>query len=315
MSASNNFKYITITGGTGFLGQELVKAAKKFFPDAKIISLGSKDGDLRDPQITISATKNADLIIHAAANVGGIGKNQKLPGTLLYDNALMGLHIIEAARVNNVKKIVTIGTVCEYPKYTDLPFRETDLWLGYPESTNAPYGIAKRLIAVQGQAYQKEFGLNAVHVLPTNLYGPGDHFHSENAHVVPDLIRKIHQAIIHKEPVVTLWGDGSPTREFMYVTDAANAILTVAKHYDQTTPINIGSGEEISIRDLSQKIAQLLKYSGEIVWDTTRPNGQPRRLIDSRLLRQTLKFQPKTTLDNGLKQTIAWYLKNLKNLP
>lgn len=315
MSASNNFKYITITGGTGFLGQELVKAAKKLFPDAKIISLGSKDGDLRDPQIAISATKNADLIIHAAANVGGIGKNQKLPGTLLYDNALMGLHIIEAARVNNVKKIITIGTVCEYPKYTDLPFRETDLWLGYPESTNAPYGIAKRLIAVQSHAYQKEFGLNAVHVLPTNLYGPGDHFHSENAHVVPDLIRKIHQAVIHKEPVVTLWGDGSPTREFMYVTDAANAILTVAKHYNETTPINIGSGEEISIRNLSQKIAQLLKYSGEIVWDTTRPNGQPRRLIDSRVLRQSLKFQPKTTLDNGLKQTIAWYLKNLKNLP
>ncbi len=304
-------KKIVLTGSSGFLGQHLFSSLKRVYPKSIISTPSSKDADLRILENCLKITTKADLVIHAAANVGGIGKNQQLPGTLLYDNAIMGLYMIEAAKLNKVSKTIVIGTVCEYPKYTDIPFKESDIWLGYPESTNAPYGLAKKLLLVQGQAYHQEFGINIIHILPTNLYGPHDHIDAQYAHVIPDLIRKFHTAKNTKQPTVTLWGDGSATREFMYVADAADAIVLISKKYDSQDPINIGSGEEISIKDLAELIKNKIGYTGEIIWDTSRPNGQPRRLIDHSKL-ASLKFKPKTNISTGLDKTINWYIKSIQ---
>lgn len=304
-------KKILVTGGAGFLGSYVVselirnKVAKKniFIPRSKTI-------DLREKNNCKKAVKGMNIIIHLAGNVGGIGKNQRLPGTLLYDNLIMGANLIHEAMLAKVKKIVIIGTICSYPKYTPIPFKEENLWMGYPEETNAPYGLAKKILLVQTQAYRTQYGLNSIYLLPVNLYGPDDNFSPDSSHVIPALIKKIHDAIKNKEKYIEVWGDGSPTREFLYVADAARAIILAAKKYDKPDPVNLGGSFEISIKDLVILIAKLMKYKGEIRWDTTKPNGQPRRSLDSSKAEKEFGFKAKTQFEKGLKQTIAWYLKS-----
>jgi GDP-L-fucose synthase len=248
-----------------------------------------------------------NLVIHAAAMVGGIGANRMHPGRFFYDNAMMGIQLIEASRRAGVEKLVCLGTICAYPKFTPIPFREDDLWNGYPEETNAPYGIAKKALLVQLQSYRDEYGFNGIFLLPVNLYGPGDHFDLETSHVIPAMIRKFIEARERADETVTLWGDGSPTREFLYVEDAADAIVSAAERYEKREPVNIGSGHEIAIRDLAQLIAEKVGFRGEIIWDATKPNGQPRRLLDVSRAEKELGFRALTSLDAGLSSTIAWY--------
>lgn len=252
-----------------------------------------------------------DVVVHLAANVGGIGKNDRLPATLAYENLLMGLNVLEASRVARVRKLVIMGTICEYPKITDVPFREQDLWKGYPEETNAPYGIAKKTLLVTGQAYRKEHGMNVIHLLMVNLYGPRDNFDIDNSHVIPAMIRKFEDAKMNKHDVV-LWGDGSPTREFLFVRDAARAIRLAVERYDSPEPMNIGSGKEITIRHLAETIRRVVGYEGDVIWDTSKPNGQPRRCLDvSRALR-ALDWTSSTSFEDGLKETYEWWLTTRK---
>lgn len=315
MYNSENLRHskILVTGGSGFLGKyvtgELLRRGAK-----DIIIPRSKEYDLRERRNCLKVTKGIDLVIHLAGNVGGIGKNRQLPGTLFYDNAVMGIELMEAARQNNVKKFVCLGTICAYPKYTPVPFREEDLWNGYPEETNAPYGLAKKMLLVQAQAYRQEYGFNCVYLLPVNLYGPGDNFDPESSHVIPALIRKIVEAKEMGENFIEVWGDGTPTREFLYVEDAARGIVLAAMHYDKEHPINLGSGMEISIRDLIETIARLLSFNMEIHYDTTKPNGQPRRMLDVSKALQEFKFKARIPFEVGLKRTINWYLKNRKRI-
>jgi GDP-L-fucose synthase len=248
-----------------------------------------------------------DLIIHAAAVVGGIGANRTHPGLFFYENAVMGIHLIEEARLAEVEKLVCLGTICAYPKFAPIPFREDDLWNGYPEETNAPYGVAKKALLVQMQAYRQEYGFNGVFLLPVNLYGPGDNFDLETGHVIPAMIRKFVEARERGEGSVVLWGDGSPTREFLYVEDAADGIVAAAETYNKPEPVNLGRGEEIAIRDLARTIAEKSGFRGEIVWDTTRPNGQPRRKLDVSRAAAELGFHAGTSMEEGLARTIAWY--------
>ena len=243
------------------------------------------------------------MVIHLAAVVGGIGANRENPGRFFYENAIMGIQLIEQARLAGVDKFVTIGTVCSYPKFTPVPFHEESLWLGYPEETNAPYGVAKKALLVGGQAYRNQYGLNVVHLLPVNLYGPGDNFDARTAHVIPDLIRKM----LESPERVTLFGDGSPTREFLYVDDAVEGIAAAAERYDGAEPVNLGSGREIAVRDLAALIADLTGFTGEIVWDETKPNGQPRRLLDVSRAERLFGFRARTDFREGLERTIAWY--------
>ncbi len=302
---------ILVTGGSGFLGQFVIKELRK--NGAKnIFAPSSKEFDLRRRNNCLKITKNIDLIIHLAANVGGIGKNQQYPGTLFYDNAIMGIELMDAARVNKVGKFVCIGTICAYPKYTPMPFREEDLWMGYPEETNAPYGLAKKMLLVQAQAYRKEFGFNCIYLLPVNLYGPGDSFDLNTSHVIPALIRKILNAKERKLNTVEVWGDGTPTREFLYVEDAARGIVLASKHYNKEDPVNLGFGIEISIRDLAGTIAGLINFKGELVFDVTRPNGQPRRILDTTKAQIEFNFKARTPFIAGLKKTIDWYTKKQK---
>jgi GDP-L-fucose synthase len=249
-------------------------------------------------------------VIHLAAVVGGIGFNQAHPGLLFYENLMMGIQMMEYGRRSEVTKFVAVGTVCAYPKLTPLPFKEEDLWSGYPEETNAPYGLAKKMLLVQAQAYRQEYGFNAIYLVPVNLYGPRDNFEAERSHVIPALISKFLAAKESQRNSVTVWGDGTATREFLYVEDAAEGILLAAEHYNDPDPINLGTGKEISIRDLAEKIRQLTAFEGEILWDRTKPNGQPRRCLDVTRAREKFGFQAKTTLEAGLKKTIAWYLVN-----
>jgi GDP-L-fucose synthase len=267
----------------------------------------SKDLDLRQKENCLSATKNIDIVIHLAGNVGGIGKNKRYPADLFYDNLLMGVHLMEASRKNKIKKLVIMGTICAYPKFTPVPFKETSLWLGYPEETNAPYGLAKKMLLVGADAYRQQYGLNSIYLLQVNLYGPGDNFDLESSHVIPALIRKIAYAKRKKKASVTLWGDGSPTREFLYVEDAARGIVLAAKQYDKPEPINLGSGKEISIRELADLISKLIGFKGKIRWDTSKPNGQPRRLLDTSRAKKEFGFVAETEFVEGLKKTIAWY--------
>jgi GDP-L-fucose synthase len=247
------------------------------------------------------------IVVHAAAVVGGIGANRENPGSFFYDNAVMGIHLIEACRRFEVEKTVILGTICAYPKFTPAPFREDDLWHGYPEETNAPYGIAKKALLVQCQAYRRQYGMNAIYLLPVNLYGPRDNFDLESSHVIPAMIRKCLEAVDRGDSEIRLWGDGSPTREFLYVEDAAEAIVRATALYDGAEPVNIGSGREIAMRDLAALIARLTGFSGRISWDRSRPNGQPRRVLDVTRAEREFGFRARTSLEDGLRRTIDWY--------
>jgi GDP-L-fucose synthase len=252
-----------------------------------------------------------ELVVHLAAEVGGIGANRANPGRYWYANLLMGAHVLEQGRLHGVAKTVTLGTICEYPKFTPVPFHEEDLWNGYPEETNAPYGIAKKAVLVGAQAYRDQYGTTAIHLLPVNLYGPHDNFDPETAHVIPDLIRKMFEAQAAGADEIVLWGDGSPTREFLYVEDCAEAIWLAARRYDGSEPVNVGTGHEIAIRDLADLLAELTGFEGEIVWDTSKPNGQPRRCLDVTRAEQLFGFRARTTLRDGLARTVDWYRSTL----
>ncbi|MCD6459338.1 GDP-L-fucose synthase [bacterium] len=302
---------ILITGGTGFLGQHLVK---------KIQSLGAKtlfapsslDYDLVDNRQVIKMYEKfyPQTVIHLAALVGGIGANRANPGKFLYDNLMMGVQAIEQARLHNVEKFVAVGTICSYPKFTPVPFKEKDLWNGYPEETNAPYGLAKKMLLVQCQAYRAQYNFNSIYLLPVNLYGPGDNFNPKTSHVIPALIRKCLEAKRNNDKYITVWGTGNATREFLYVEDCAEAICLAAEKYNSPEPVNIGSFMEISIKDLIHLIAELTEFKGEIKWDTTKPDGQPRRCLDTTKAEKEFGFKASTPFKEGLKKSIDWYLKN-----
>ncbi len=301
-------KRVFITGGNGFLGGFLRARIEREGP-AEILAPRSTELDLREPAAIRDylAKHEPNLIIHAAAVVGGIGANRMHPGRFFYENAVMGIHLIEEARKAGVAKFVCLGTICAYPKFTAVPFREEELWNGYPEETNAPYGIAKKALLVQLQAYRQEYGLNGIFLLPVNLYGPRDNFDLETSHVIPAMIRKFIEAAEAGEPTVTLWGDGSPTREFLYVEDAAEGIVAATERYDGDAPVNLGRGEEVQIRDLAEIIRRETGFRGEIVWDTAKPNGQPRRMLDTSRAAEWFGFRAGTSMDEGLTKTIAWY--------
>ncbi len=302
---------ITVTGGNGFVGRQVVEllAAQGADP-AKIFIPKSKDLDLRDPKAAREAVVGKDLVFHLAARVGGIGLNQKCPADLIYDNAMMGLNVIHASFKAGVKKIIVAGTVCAYPKFTPTPFKETDLWNGYPEETNAPYGIAKKMMLVALQSYRQQHDFHGVFLLPANLYGPYDNFDLENSHVIPALIRKFVEAKKTNAPSVKLWGDGSPTREFLYVKDCARGFVEAALKYDDPEPINLGTQEETQVKQLAMIIKEIVQFDGEVIWDTTRPNGQPKRQLETSRAKEAFGFQATTPLQEGLKKTIDWYLKN-----
>jgi GDP-L-fucose synthase len=298
---------VTVTGGTGFLGRHL--AAELEGHGAKVFALGRAGYDLRRrAEIDrMLADTHPDAVVHLAAVVGGIGANREQPGRFLYENALMGIELLEACRVAGVPKVVVAGTVCAYPKHTPVPFQEAALWDGYPEETNAPYGLAKKLLLVQAQAYRDQYGMNSVYLLPVNLYGPGDNFDLHSSHVIPAMVRKFAEARDRGEPRVVLWGDGSPTREFLHVRDAARAFRLALEHYDGPEPVNLGSGEEIAIGELAALVATATGYRGEIVWDTSKPNGQPRRRLATDRALALLGFEAAVALQEGIAELVAWY--------
>ena len=305
-------KKIVVTGGAGFLGQRVLAELKaRGARRDTIVVPRSASVDLREMGPCLELTKGADLVIHLAARVGGIGFNKKFPGQLFFDNATMGINMIESSRRNGVKKIVVAGTICAYPRHTPVPFREEDIWNGYPEETNAPYGVAKKSLLVMLDAYRQEYGLNGIFLLPVNLYGPNDNFHLEHSHVIPALVRKFVTARDERAPSVTLWGDGSPTREFLYVDDAARGLVMGAESYDSSEPVNLGSSEEISIRNLATLIGEKVGFRGEIIWDTSRPNGQERRKLDVSRARQRFGFTSQVSFSDGLDRTIRWWESQL----
>ncbi len=307
-------KSIIVTGGAGFLGKRVVKKLKESGAD-KIFVPEIEKYDLREKKTIISLYNEVkpEIIIHLAAVVGGIGFNQKFPGTLFYDNLIMSTQLLEQARISRVKKFVTVGTICAYPKFTPSPFKEENLWDGYPEETNAPYGIAKKAILVQSQAYRQQYGFNGIFLLPVNLYGPGDNFNPKSSHVTPALIKKCLDAIDSGKDLIEVWGDGSPTREFIYVDDCARGIVLATEKYNKSDPVNLGTGREISIKDLVELIASLCGFSGKITWDKTKPNGQPRRCLDTSRALEGFDFKAETSFEEGLKETIKWYREKRKN--
>lgn len=302
-------KKILVTGGNGFLGKHLISKLKLLKP--KLIRIADINKyDLREYKDCLRATKGIDIVIHLAAKVGGIGFNREYPADLYDDNILMGTFIMKAARVNKVKKYVALGTICAYPKFTPVPFKEKNLWEGYPEETNAPYGLAKKMQLVQSQAYRQQFGFNSIFLLPVNLYGPGDNFKPESSHVIPALIKKFVDAKKNTDPFVEVWGTGKATREFLYVEDAADGIIKAAERYNKSEPVNLGASFEISIKDLAETIKRHVGYEGKIVWDKTKPDGQPRRKLDTKLAEKEFGFKSKISFENGLKNTIDWYISS-----
>ena len=302
-------KRVVVTGGAGFLGSHVVAELRKRGA-TDIFVPRSAEYDLRKQEVCAQVVRGADLVIHLAAVVGGIGYNREIPGTMFYDNILMGTHMMEESRKAGVKKFVAIGTICAYPKFAPIPFKEDDLWNGYPEETNAPYGLAKKMMLVQSIAYREQYHFNSIFLLPVNLYGPRDNFSEKSSHVIPALIKKFLDAKRSGADSVAVWGDGTATREFCYVEDAAHGIVLAAEQYDKSEPVNIGAGFEISIKDLAEKIKTIVGYPGTIVWDTSKPNGQPRRMLDTSRATKEFGYKAETDFETGLKQTIDWYVAN-----
>jgi len=306
-------KKIIVTGGAGFLGKYVVKKLNErgceyiFIPEIE-------DYDLRELDTIKRMYWNAkaDIVIHLAATVGGIGANLDSPGSFFYDNLIMGIQLIEQARLNNIEKFVIIGTICAYPKVLSIPFKEQNLWDGYPDEVNAPYGLAKKMLLVQSDAYRRQYGFNSIFLLPVNLYGPGDNFDPKLSHVVPALIRRFYEARINNTNDVRVWGTGKATREFLYVEDCAEGIVLATENYNKSDPVNLGTGVETPIKDLVEKIKQLVDFKGNIIWDTLKPDGQPRRCLDTSRAKKEFGFEAKTNLDEGLKKTVDWYINSLK---
>ncbi|MGI0488344.1 GDP-L-fucose synthase family protein [Pantanalinema rosaneae CENA516] len=301
-------KRILVTGGAGFLGRQVIAQLQQAGADRRKITVPrSQECDLRVWENCQRVVEQQDIVIHLAAHVGGIGLNREKPAELFYDNLIMGTQLIHAAYQAGVQKLVCIGTICAYPKFTPVPFQEDDLWNGYPEETNAPYGIAKKALLVQLQAYRQQYGFDGIYLLPVNLYGPEDNFDPRSSHVIPALIRKVHEAQQRGDRQLAVWGDGSPTREFLYSQDAARGIVMGTQHYSDAEPVNLGTGTEISIKDLVLLICELMQFDGEILWQTEQPNGQPRRCLDTSRAQATFGFTAEIGLREGLQQTIAWY--------
>ena len=301
-------KKVLVTGGSGFLGSHLVGKLKDLGAD--VFAPGSKDFDLRLKDKCRTVVKNQDIVIHLAAKVGGIGFNRDHAGEMYFDNILMGALLMEEARLAQVEKFVALGTICAYPKFTPVPFREEKLWDGYPEETNAPYGLAKKMLLVQSQAYRQQYGFNSIYLLPVNLYGPGDNFDPASSHVIPALIKKVFDAKKNKKNSITVWGTGKPTREFLYVEDAARGIILASEKYDKSEPVNLGAGFEISIRSLAEKICVFSGFKGKIIWDRSKPDGQPKRLLEVSKAQKEFGFKSKTNLREGLQKTVKFYLEN-----
>jgi GDP-L-fucose synthase len=308
-----NSRRVVVSGGSGFLGSFVVERLRAV-GCREIIVPRSSDYDLREKSVALRLYKDTrpDIFIHLAAVVGGIGANRANPGRFFYDNAAMGLHVIEAARIAGVEKFVCAGTICSYPKFTPVPFREENFWNGYPEETNAPYGLAKKLLLVQLQAYQQQYGMNGIYLTPVNLYGPRDNFDLETSHVIPALIRKCWEAKQTRAGEVLAWGTGSATREFLFVEDAADAIILAAEKYGKPDLVNLGSGEEISIRNLLEQVRSLVGYEGSVRWDATKPDGQPRRCLDTSRALAEFGWRAKTSLRDGLRETIRWFEGNTR---
>ena len=299
---------ILVTGGAGFLGSFVVeKLVARGVPKENIFVPRQSQFDLRKWENCQKVVEGQELVIHLAANVGGIGYNREHPGAMFYDNIMMGTQMMEASRQAGVKKFVAVGTVCAYPKFTPVPFKEDDLWIGYPEETNAPYGLAKKMLLVQAQGYRTEYGFDAIYLLPVNLYGPRDNFDPKSSHVIPALIRKVSEAKKEHKPFIEVWGTGSASREFLYVEDAAEAIVLAAEKFDGPEPVNVGAGMEITIKDLIETICKVMNYEGEIHWDSSKPDGQPRRMLDVSRAETFFSFRAKTSFEEGLQKTIEWY--------
>jgi GDP-L-fucose synthase len=300
-------KRIVVTGGSGFLGHHVVEELHR--RQAQAVVPRQRDYDLVDREACRRLLGDAkpDLVLHLAARVGGIGANRENPGSFFFANLMMGVQLIEECRLQGVAKVLTVGTICSYPKFTPVPFREDDLWNGYPEETNAPYGLAKKMLLVQGQAYRQQYGMNVVHLLPVNLYGPGDNFDPGSSHVIPALIKKVQDALDQGHETVEVWGTGKASREFLYAEDAARGICLAAESYDGADPVNLGAGFEISIRELALLIARLMGFTGQIRWDPNQPDGQPRRSLDTERAEQLFGFRATTSFEDGLKRTIDWY--------
>jgi len=299
-------KSVVVTGGTGFLGSKVVDSLKNKGVK-NIIVTSSKECDLRIRENCNEITKGIDIVFHLAAKVGGIGLNNEKPGELFYDNLIMGTNLMEESRNNNVEKFVALGTICSYPKFTPIPFTEDSIWEGYPEETNAPYGLAKKMLLVQSEAYRKQYNFNSIVIFPTNLYGPKDNFEDNSSHVIPALIKKISLAKKSNKKSISLWGDGTPTRDFLYVDDAAKGIILAAEKYSKSIPLNLGTGYEISIKELAEKILKLMDADLEICWDTDKPNGQPRRCISIERAKNEIGFSVEVGIDEGLRKTIEWF--------
>jgi len=308
-------KTVVVTGGTGFLGSYAVRELER--AGAKALGFGRSAYDLLDRSAIAQMLEDhsPDAVVHLAGTVGGIGLNQREPGRLFYENAAMGLHLLEECRIHGIEKVLVAGTVCSYPSETQIPFREEDLWSGYPEETNAPYGLAKRMLLVQAQAYREQYAMNTIFLMPVNLYGPGDNFDLSTGHVIPAMIRRFGEARNTGAASVTLWGDGRPTREFLHVADAARACRLALERYDGIDPVNIGSGREISIGDLARTVAGVVGYKGAIVWDAMRPNGQIRRMLDTSRARELFGFEAKVEFEAGIVETVRWFDANFRHLP
>ena len=304
-------KKILVTGGNGFLGKNVVKNLENLgISDITIPS--SSDYDLRNMNNCKKVVDGIDVVFHLAAHVGGIGLNREKPGELFFDNLMMGTQLLHESKMANVEKFIALGTVCSYPKFTQIPFSEDDIWNGYPEETNAPYGLAKKMLLVQSKAYREQYDFRSIVVIPTNLYGPDDNFDPSSSHVIPALILKIFHAKKNNLEQIEVWGDGSPTRDFLFVDDAAKGIVQAAEKYDEISPLNLGSSEEISIKKLVSLISDILDYNGKIVWNKSKPNGQPRRCVSYVRAKEKINFEPKVNFSDGMKQTIQWFLSTQK---